>query len=170
MIESHPVLTSATSATKSIGIRHLYISPDHNYFGHHGRPPGNHPIKEVATVECVAGKGLKGDRFFDYKENYKGQITFFAWETYEALCACFSVGDRPPSAFRRNVITSGVDLNTWIGREFKLQGIIFRGTEECRPCYWMDVAFANGAEDYLKKRGGLRAEILTTGILRVDFQ
>ena len=150
------------------GIRHLYVAADHNFFGHHGRPPGRHPIMEVPAVECIAGRGLRGDRFIDYKENYKGQITFFAWETYEAICAHFSVRDRSPSVFRRNVITTGVDLNTLIGREFEIQGVQFRGTEECRPCHWMDQAFADGAEDYLKGRGGLRAVILTPGFLRVS--
>jgi MOSC domain-containing protein YiiM len=67
---------------------------------------------------------------------------------------------------RRNVITRGVDLNELIGQEFKLQGIRFLGMEECRPCYWMDRAFAPGAHEFLKGRGGLRARILTDGSLR----
>ena len=49
---------------------HLYLSPEHNYFGHHGLPPGKAPMLEVEQVECVAGKGLVGDRFFNYKEDY----------------------------------------------------------------------------------------------------
>jgi len=40
------------------------------------------------------------------------------------------------------VITAGVDLNELIGREFEIQGVRFHGTEECRPCYWMEQAFA----------------------------
>ena len=39
----------------------------------------------VEFIECVAGRGIRGDRFFDYKENYKGQITFFALEVFDAL-------------------------------------------------------------------------------------
>jgi len=70
------------------------------------------------------------------------------------------------AVFRRNAITTGVDLNVLIGEEFQIQGIHFRGTEECRPCYWMDEAFAPGAFNFLKGRGGLRAEILSDGILR----
>jgi hypothetical protein len=64
-------------------------------------------------------------------------------------------------------ITRGVDLNALIGNEFEVQGVRFRGTEECRPCYWMDQAFAPGAEKFLKGQGGLRATILTDGTLRV---
>jgi len=149
-----------------VEVRQLYIAAAHNFFGHHGQPPGENSIAEVPEVECVAGRGLRGDRFFDFKENYKGQITFFAWETYESICRELGGQDKRPSVFRRNVITTGVDLNELIDQEFLIQGVRFRGTEECRPCYWMDQAFAPGANEFLKGRGGLRAVILTDGILR----
>lgn len=148
-------------------ILHLYISPEHNYFGHHGQPAGEAPVVEVTEVECVAGKGLVGDRFFDWKQDYKGQVTFFEHEQYERLCAELEVMVVPASAFRRNVITQGVDLNTLIGEEFEVQGVRFLGTQECSPCYWMDQAFAEGAERALKGHGGLRAKVLTSGTLRV---
>ncbi len=121
---------------------------------------------EVESVECVAGKGLVGDRFFGWKEDYKGQVTFFEQEVYERLCERFQVADVPPSAFRRNVITQGVDLNSLIGQEFEVQGVRFLGTQECSPCYWMNQAFAEGAEEALKGFGGLRAKVLTDGVLR----
>lgn len=144
-------------------IRHLYISPGHNFFGHHGQPAGKSPLFEVAELECVAGRGIRGDRFFDYRENYKGQITFFAFEVYEALCNALRTFDWPPSVFRRNVVTDGLDLNALIGEEFEIQGVHFRGIEECKPCYWMDQAFAPGAEQFLRGQGGLRAVILNHG-------
>lgn len=148
-----------------MGIRHLYISPGHNYFGHHDQPPGENPIIEVKRVHCLAGQGIEGDRFCGWKENYKGQITFFAWEVYETLKAECGVAEVPPSVFRRNVITEGVDLNGLINREFEIQGVRFSGTQECSPCYWMNSAFHPEAETRLKGRGGLRARILTNGWL-----
>jgi len=151
-----------------VQIRHLYISPGHNYFGHHGRPPGLHAIVEVAEIECLAWRGIRGDRFFDFKENYRGQITFFAAEVFEEMCRTLGVKDKTASLLRRNVITEGVDLNSLIGAEFKVQGLQFRGTEECFPCYWMNTAIAPGAEKLLKGRGGLRAVILADGKLRAD--
>ncbi|MDP6377607.1 MAG: hypothetical protein QF921_01350 [Pseudomonadales bacterium] len=148
-------------------IVHLYISYDHNYVGHHGEPAGDHPIVEVDAVECVAGRGLRGDRYFDREKDFKGQITFFSDEVYRSLRERFDT-DLEPSAFRRNVITRGVDLNTLIGQEFEVQGTLFYGTEECRPCYWMDQAVAPGAEDAMRGNGGLRARILTDGVLKAD--
>lgn len=144
----------------------LYISPGHNFFGHFGKKPSKHPTLEVPEVECVAGQGLRGDRFFGFKEDYKGQITFFDFEVYEALCRSFEIWNKPCSVFRRNVITHGVDLNTLIGREFELQNIRFKGIAECAPCLWMNEAFCPGAEEFLKGRGGLRAKILSNGLLR----
>jgi MOSC domain-containing protein YiiM len=76
------------------------------------------------------------------------------------------IHDCSPALARRNVITRGVDLNELIGQDFELQGVRFLGMEECRPCYWMDRAFAPGAHEFLKGRGGLRAKILTDGSLR----
>lgn len=145
----------------------LYVSPGHNYFGHHGQREGNHPMIEADAIHCVAGSGIRSDRFFNYKENYKGQITFFSDEVYRSLCDEFEIRDKLPSVFRRNVIVQGAGLNSLVGQEFELQGIRFAGVEECKPCYWMDQAFCPGAEHALKGRGGLRARILTSGILRV---
>ena len=68
-----------------MNVCHLFISPGHNYFGHQGQPAGEHPIVAVKQIECVAGHGIRGDRFFDYKPNYSGQITFFAMEVIEEL-------------------------------------------------------------------------------------
>lgn len=151
-------------------IRHLYVSPAHNYFGHHGRTPDAHPTVEVGRVRCLAGRGIEGDRFCDYRDNYKGQITLFALEVYEELCAALDVHDHSPATLRRNLITTGVDLNTLIGVRFELQGVELEGVEECRPCYWMDQAFHPGAENWLKGRGGLRARILTDGWLSSDLE
>ena len=117
-------------------------------------------------VECVAGRGIRGDRFFDYKEDYKGQITFFSVETFRKLQRELAADNADFSATRRNVLLEGADLDALIGKEFEIQGVRFLGTEECKPCYWMNGAVHPRAETWLKNRGGLRARILTDGVLR----
>src|SRR5688500_14595903 len=102
-----------------IAIKKLYISPGHNFFGHHGKAASTHEAVERQSIVCHAGHGIEGDRFFDFKPNYKGQITFFSWEIYQGLCAALKIHDKDPSVFRRNVITSGADLNSFIGTEFE---------------------------------------------------
>src|SRR5437588_919245 len=74
-IDSMPMISFG-----AVEICHLYISSGHNFFGHHGRAPDEYPATEVPSVECVAGHGIRGDRFFDYQQDYKGQITFFSLE------------------------------------------------------------------------------------------
>lgn len=148
----------------------LFISPGHNFFGHHDQPPDTHPIVAVDEIECVAGRGIRGDRFFDYKPDYKGQITFFSAEVLNALASELGLADVSPAATRRNVITRGLNLNELVGAELELQGVRFVGTEECRPCYWMNNAFRDErVENWLKGRGGLRARILDDGILQREL-
>jgi MOSC domain-containing protein YiiM len=152
-----------------IRVHHLFVSPGHNYFGHHGGPAGENPVLKPGAVECVAGRGLRGDRFFDNPPDHKGQVTFFSQEVFEAMRRELNLPAAQPAATRRNVFVSGVDLDALRGEEFEIQGVRFAGVEECRPCYWMNQAFQDErAEDWLKGRGGLRARVLTTGILRKD--
>jgi MOSC domain-containing protein YiiM len=148
-------------------IRQIFISPGHNYFGHHGRAPDDFPLVEVEEIECVAGHGVRGDRFYDYRDNYKGQITFFSVEVFERLVAHFRLTNKSAGILRRNVIVSGVDLNDLIGEEFSIQGVRLRGMAHCKPCYWMNQAVADGAEEFLQGNGGLRAQILTDGTIAV---
>jgi MOSC domain-containing protein YiiM len=150
-----------------VSIRHLFISPGHNFFGRHGQPAAGNPTLEVKTIMCRAGHGVEGDRFFDYKENYAGQITFFAWDIFVAAREKFAVPALSPGAFRRNVVIEGVDVNTLIGRRFSVGGVEFEGTVESKPCYWMEQAVAPGAEEWLRGHGGLRAKILSDGPLVV---
>jgi len=146
-------------------IRAIYVSPGHDFKGRCGKGRLEHGIQPVDTVECVAGRGLVGDRYFDHKENFKGQITFFDWAVYEMIRRDFKRPNLDPSVFRRNVLTSGIDLNALVGERFTLQGVEFEGSEECAPCFWMDEAVAPGVEAALKGRGGLRARILSGGVL-----
>lgn len=148
-------------------IRQIFISAGHNYFGHHGRAPDDFPLVEVQQIECVAGHGIRGDRFYDYRDDYKGQVTFFSLEVFDRLAAHFDLTDKSAGALRRNVIVSGANLNDLIGEEFFIQGVRLLGTAHCKPCYWMNDAVAPGAEEFLHGNGGLRAKILTDGIISV---
>ena len=108
----------------------------------------------------------RGDRFYDYKQDYKGQITFFSDEIFQSLRAAFPHVQKSPGVLRRNVIVADVDLHALIGGTFELQGVRLRGTGHCKPCFWLDQAFAPGTEAFLQENGGLRAQILTDGWIR----
>lgn len=152
--------------TYPITLHHIFISPGHNYFGNRTQTPGLHPTFDVETVEVKAGLGLIGDRFYGKGEKFDGHITFFAWEVFQVMSAECGMRNGSPASLRRNVITEGVNLNQLIGQEFTIDGIRFRGTKHCAPCRWMDLGCAPGALKFLHGRGGLRAQVLSDGVLR----
>ena len=153
---------------QSAQIHHLFTSKGHNYYGRHGQASENHEIIEHKAIELIAGKGIIGDRFFDWKEDYKGQITFIDLVVIDQIRSHAENPDLPACAFRRNVVVSGIDLNSLIGKTFELGGIRLHATEECKPCYWMDEACGKaGTEEIMKGHGGLRCRILEDGVLKV---
>lgn len=148
----------------------IYISPGHDYWGRQGEGRLQHGIQELTQVECVAGRGLRGDRYFHKKPGHQGQVTFLDAEVVEEIRRVFKLPKLPASIFRRNLIVQNVPLKDWKGRRFTFQGIEFEGTQECKPCHWMDRVIAAGAEEFLKLhfRGGLRAKILSSGTLQTN--
>lgn len=128
-----------------------------------------HGIQSLPEVECVAGMGLRGDRYFNVRPDARGQVTFIEAAVVEEIRRLFELPKLPASVFRRNLVVAGASPGEWIGRRFRFQGVVFEGAQECFPCVWMDRAVAPGTQAYLKEnfRGGLRAKIVTSGVLRV---
>ena len=149
--------------TYPITIHHLYSSPGHNYFTHSLEAPGHYPTVDSETIVIHAGQGIVGDRFYGKGATFDGHVTFFAWEIYQLLRQEFGLVS--PAALRRNVVVEGVPLNQLIGQPFAINSVEFYGTKHCAPCRWMDVAVAAGGLPFLKGRGGLRAQVLTSGEL-----
>jgi FdhD protein len=150
----------------NICIHDIWISPGHDFKGRHGRGRLDHGMTRVAEAVCQAGLGITGDRYHGENPGAKTQITFLAREVVDEMCRTLGVADPDYAALRRNVLVSGVDLNSLIGKTFSLGKAVFEGVEECKPCYWMDQAVAPGANAFLAGRGGLRCKILAGGTLR----
>ena len=151
-------------------IRHIFISPGHNYFGRPKDGPGVYPTHEVAQVEERAGLGLAGDRYFGVAAHFNAQVTFVAWEVFAEVQRALARDDLSPTLMRRNIVVEGIPLNQLLGQEFSMvdsagAAVRFRGASHCAPCAWMDAALGAGAWQLLKGRGGLRARILTDGVL-----
>ncbi len=130
-------------------------------------------MRGVAEVKAIAGVGLEGDRYatrtgtFSAKPKPSRQITLIEAEAIEALTVELGLV-LSPGETRRNVITRGVALNHLVGRDFTVGGARLRGHELCEPCG--DLARMTGKPSILAglvHRGGLRAEILEGGVIRV---
>jgi molybdopterin synthase catalytic subunit len=147
----------------------IWISAGNDFRSRHDKDRLHHETRSVPEIDCVAGMGLRGDRYFGYRENFKGQVTFLDADAVQAVRDHFGKPDLSSSVFRRNLIVRGADLGAWLGKRFRFQGIEFEGAEECKPCYWMNRVAAPGAEEFLNQnfRGGLRARILTDGVLKI---
>ncbi len=152
----------------NIQILRIFISSGHAYWTKDGEEPFGHAIQEVSEVECMAGRGLRGDRHAVGKPNRKGQITFISESAIEAIRSEFQLPQLPCSVFRRNIVVRGADLSKLLNERFEIQGVWFMGSQECKPCKWMDQVVAPGAKKFMQHefRGGLRAKILCDGILR----
>ena len=145
---------------KSIRIHKIYTSPKHNYFTRDKFDIGNAPSIEHERVELRAKQGLPEDRF----EFSTYPITLFSLEVAEEVCRTLELALQL-ELFRRNMIVSGVHLNSLIGEEFILSGVKFRGLGHCSPCPWMNAVMKKGAYTLMKGRGGLRVEVLSGGSL-----
>jgi MOSC domain-containing protein YiiM len=153
-----------------IEIRYLFVSDGHNYYGRYGKGSLNHEVSARESVELVAGSGIVGDRFFDYKEDYKGQITFFSQSTIDAVRDELGHKLVEGQMFRRNVVLAGVDAESLIGKHFRIGDCEFTGSCEAAPCFWMDEAVGAGTHEFLEGRGGLRARITRGGTLALGEQ
>lgn len=130
------------------------------------------PMEAVPEARAVPGRGLEGDRYFTGTGYYSGkpsdggrELTLIETETLDALPALG--GKLSAAQSRRNIATVGVPLNHLVGREFRIGGVRLRGARLCEPCGYLDGLTQQGAMAALVHRGGLRAQILTDGLIRV---
>ena len=128
-------------------------------------------LLEVAHAR--AGQGLDGDRYAvgagtfspraDRRPGY--DLTLIAAETLEELVAAGADVDLAGS--RRNVLTRGIDVNALVGRRFRIGDVLCEGRRLCEPCVHLDRLSGPGILRPLIHRGGLRADVLTDGEVRL---
>ena len=152
----------------AIEIVRIFISSGHDYWTPEGEECLKHGIEELTEVECIAGRGLRGDRYSTGESNRMGQVTFISANAIQEIRDEFRLPQLADSIFRRNIVVRDMDLAQLLGTQFEIQRIQFEGAQECTPCQWMDRLISPGAQKFMQAnfRGGLRAKILTNGILR----
>ncbi len=129
-------------------------------------------MRSVKRVRAVPGKGLEGDRYYNAMGTYSDrpgaarEITLIESEAIEAM-ARDNKTTIPAGDARRNVVTRGAPLNHLVGREFLVGRVRLRGIRLCEPCSHLEGLTRRGVLAGLIHRGGLRAQILTGGEIRV---
>jgi len=119
------------------------------------------------AVRALAGSGLQGDRHVTGKGTFPSGLPGSALTLIEAeVCESFS----PPlnaREHRRNVVTRGIDLNALVGHDFAIGELRCRGMRLCEPCTVIEGYASRPVLRKLVHRGGLRADILEDGVIRV---
>jgi hypothetical protein len=126
----------------------------------------------VESVRAAPGRGLEGDRYFlnvgtfspkPQKPDY--ELTLIEQEQIDAFALASGLPFTAAQA-RRNIVTRGVALNDLVGCEFSIGDVRIRGVRLCEPCNYLAKISYPEALKGLVHKGGLRAQILTEGILR----
>ena len=136
-------------------------------------PSGAAAVQLHDQVQAVPGKGLEGDRYFEGAGTYSEQsnrpdreLTLIEVENIHVLKRDFGIELAAKDA-RRNIITRGVSLNDLVGVEFQIGDVTVRGLRLCEPCSHLEQLTGQSVMEGLLHKGGLRAQIITGGTIRV---
>lgn len=142
----------------------------------HIAPSASYEMEELLEAECVAGRGIVGDRYFNGTGTYSPkpdvrEVTLIEQETLDAL----SRNDPPlqtgpitlaPIDHRRNLTVRGVPLNHLVGRRFRVGDVILRGGRLNFPCKYLEELLGLPVFLPLYNRSGLNCGIERGGVIR----
>jgi len=138
-------------------------------------PDSGEPMEARESVEAVAGRGLRGDRYYREQGLYDRRddlpdgtdVTLIEREALEAAQRDEETTLEPRET-RRNLLTQDVPLNHLVDREFRVGEATLVGSHLCEPCSYMEsLAETEGAERALVHRGGLNANVIESGSVAV---
>lgn len=137
----------------------------------HIAPADSQPMQSVDQIHAVPGRGLEGDRYFSrtgtfWKDEPDREVTLIESEAFEGMKRESGL-DLHPSEGRRNIVTRGVALNHLVEQEFNVGDVKMRGLRLCEPCsHLQKISKQPGILGGLIHRGGLRAQILSDGMIK----
>ena len=133
-------------------------------------PEAEAPLTRVVEATAVPGQGLVGDRYALARGTFSGEgrgyeLTLIETEALEALAAAGTAVTWEDA--RRNIVTRGIALNTLVGRQFTIGEVECVGRRLAEPCAHLQRLAPAGVLRGLVHRGGLRADIVSGGTIRV---
>jgi len=129
-------------------------------------------VESRESVEVVAGKGVRGDRYFDAEGTFPNdeaggnELTLVEREAIDAIEREAGI-ELAPGDHRRNRTTSGVALNHLVGGRFRVGEIVCKGVRLCEQCTHLESLTADGMVRALTHRGGLRVDVVEGGVVGV---
>jgi MOSC domain-containing protein YiiM len=138
----------------------------------HVAPSATKPTVALTEANAIPGKGLEGDRYylregtFSKKPGGGREVTLIESEALDALQRDHGI-KLDPAETRRNIVTKDVPLNHLVGKRFVVGDVTLLGVRLCEPCSHLEGLTKQGVLDGLIHQGGLRADILTGGRIKV---
>ncbi len=136
-------------------------------------PIGGAPMEHRDEIEAIAGAGLAGDRYASHSGTYSDtgrgprDVTLIEREAVDGARNEYGV-ELEERETRRNLVTEGVPLNHLVGQTFHVGTVRMRGIKLAEPCAYLEQLSREGVRAPLVHRGGLRAEVLGDGTIRID--
>lgn len=127
-------------------------------------PAAEAPVVRLDEAVAIAGRGLEGDRYTTAAGTFASGRPGSALTLVDAAVLDALGRDLD---HRRNVVVRGTDLNALVGHDFMLGEVRCRGRRLCEPCAHLDRLNGGGVLRPLVHRGGLRADVVGDGTVRV---
>lgn len=123
------------------------------------------PLSRVNEAEALAGRGLAGDRYAAGRGTFSGpgrgyELTLVEAEVLDEI-------QLPWEQARRNIVTRGIFLNGLVGQRFRIGSVECVGRRLAEPCAHLEKLARPGLLRPLVHRGGLRADIIKGGAIRL---
>jgi hypothetical protein len=141
-------------------------------------PEAEGAMHQVDRAVARAGRGLEGDRYFDERGTFSNahgrgyDLTLIEAEVLDTLE--LPTGRLTPEQARRNIVTRGIELNALVGEHFRVGDVECFAQRLCEPCAHLEhLTAAMGKPGTLRAlihKGGLRADVLSDGEIRVGDQ
>ncbi|MFB9376103.1 MOSC domain-containing protein [Kineococcus gynurae] len=163
-------MSPAVAHVYEIELLHLLVSPEHAYFGRPRDGAADVETHDATSVDLVAGKGIRGDRFYGKAAHMDAAVTLLAHEAWVGVAEDLGLDPVPDVLLaRRNLVVRGIELDPLRGNDFTIEtaggSVVLHGGRPAAPCAWMDRVVAPGAHAALRGRGGLRCRVVTDGRL-----
>ena len=128
-------------------------------------PAAASPLERVGSAEALPGRGLAGDRYASAAGTFSGpgrgyELTLVEGEALDEI-------ELPWEDARRNIVTTGISLNALVGKRFRVGTVECVGRRLAEPCAHLEKLARPGLLRPLVHRGGLRADILSSGTIAV---
>lgn len=131
------------------------------------------PVVPINEAYLEKHKGIVGDRYHfaaeqalaEGKEAPDNQVTLIAAEVLDEFVARHDA-DLDYGAFRRSIVTEGIELNDLVGRDFTVGDARCTGVELCEPCRWLAHNVHPAVLPDLAHRAGIRAVVKRSGKIK----